>query len=159
MSKKVESYRLIRMCLRKSRKSYIWKSNSGNMLRGNPNPLINIFNVVPSHFPEMDTMAFKMGSHSAQKDMRPLNIPGYRDLAVKEYSEWLARSVSDDSLKAEFQQACDVALLDGLGLDHIYQDQNPGFFVDKGIKPGVARSFVGCIGIWAEEVKQAAVLD
>lgn len=135
------------------------RRKGGNVLGGNPNPPINIFNVVPSYFPGMDTMVFKIGSHSDQTGMRPLDIPGYRDLAVKEYSEWLASSVSDDSLKAEFQQVCDIALLDGFGLDHIYQDQNPGFFVNKGIKPGIARSFVGSIGIWAEGVKQAAVLD
>lgn len=34
----------------------------------------------------------------------PLKIPGLRDVAVKEYDEWLALSVSDDTLKTAFRQ-------------------------------------------------------
>ncbi|CAG8296300.1 unnamed protein product, partial [Penicillium salamii] len=37
---------------------------------------------------------------------------------------------------------------------NIYKDQNPEFFVSKGIKPGIARSFVENIRDWAENVKK-----
>ncbi|KAJ5433612.1 uncharacterized protein N7458_012768, partial [Penicillium daleae] len=71
-----------------------------------------------------------------------LSIPETRDAAIKEYGKWLASSVEDDALKAAFRQACDVTLSDGFDLKHIYKDQNLEFFVGKGIKPGIARSFV-----------------
>ncbi|KAJ5806676.1 uncharacterized protein N7503_004278 [Penicillium pulvis] len=86
--------------------------------------------------------------------MGPLNIPGLKDVAVKEYGEWLASNVSDDALKAEFRQACDITLSDGFELEHIYKDQNPEFFIGKGIKPGIARSFVENILDWVENVKK-----
>jgi hypothetical protein len=83
-----------------------------------------------------------------------LKIPGFKYLAVKEYGEWLASTVSDETLKTAFRQVCDVTLSDGFDLEHIYKDQNPGFFVGKGIKPGIARSFVENIRDWAENVKK-----
>lgn len=87
--------------------------------------------------------------------MGSLKIPGFKDVAVKEYGEWLASNVSDDTLKAGFRQACDITLSDSFELEHIYRDQNPEFFVGKGIKPGVARSFVENIRDWVENVKKA----
>lgn len=86
--------------------------------------------------------------------MNPLNIPGFKDVAVKEYGEWLTSNVCDDTLKDGFRQACDITLSDGFELEHIFKDQNPTFFVDKGIKPGIARSFVENIRDWVENVKR-----
>lgn len=71
--------------------------------------------------------------------MSPLKIPGFRNIAVKEYGEWLASYVSDETLKAVFRQASDVTLSDDFDLEHIHKDQTPEFFVGKGIKPGIAR--------------------
>lgn len=64
----------------------------------------------------------------------PLEIPGPRDLAVKEYSEWQQSHVTDDGLKDAFRQACNVMLDDGLDLEQVYKDRDPEFFVGKGIK-------------------------
>ena len=50
--------------------------------------------------------------------------------------------VGDQILKAEFQKTCDVALIDGLDLEQIHEDQNPSFSTDRGVKTGVARRFV-----------------
>lgn len=109
-----------------------------------------------SHLTGLDVTAPQRSDGSANpKDMGPLNIPGYRDVAVKEFGEWLASSVSDGTLKAAFRQACDVALSDGFDLEYIYKDQTPEFFVGKGIKPGIARSFVENIREWVENVKKA----
>jgi hypothetical protein len=91
---------------------------------------------------------------AGQKSVSSLKIPGLKDVAVKEYGEWLASNVSDDTLKAAFRQACGITLSDGFELEHIYKDQNPEFFVSKGIKPGIARSFVENIGDWVENVKK-----
>jgi hypothetical protein len=86
--------------------------------------------------------------------MSPLDIPGFKDVAVKEYGERLASNVCDDTLKDGFRQACDITLSDGFELEHIFKDQNPSFFVHKGIKPGIARSFVENIRDWVENVKR-----
>ncbi|CAI7672859.1 unnamed protein product [Penicillium discolor] len=88
-----------------------------------PYPPTNI-NVHPSH-PQLATTAASAG-FAPPKDIASLNIPGFRDVAAKEY--------------------------DGFELEHIYKDQNPQFFVGKGVKPGIARSFVENIRAWAENV-------
>ncbi|KAJ5685761.1 hypothetical protein N7536_008380, partial [Penicillium majusculum] len=71
-----------------------------------------------------------------------LDIPGPRDVALKEYGEWQESNVTNDTLEGAFRQACDVMLEDGLDLD-------------KGIKRGIARRFVGDIRGWVENVKKA----
>ncbi|KAJ5346176.1 hypothetical protein N7452_004180 [Penicillium brevicompactum] len=129
------------------------KRKGGNILGGEtPYPPINI-NVHPSHSPGLATTAPAVDS-AGMKDVVSFKIPGFKDVAVKEYGEWLASNVSNDTLKAGFRQACDITLSDGFELEHIYRDQNPEFFVSKGIKPGIARSFVENIRDWAENVKK-----
>lgn len=85
-----------------------------------------------------------------------MKIPSLRDAAVKEYGEWLTSRVGDVTLKAAFRQACDVTLSDGFDLEHIYSDQNTEFFARKGIKSGIAGSFVENIREWVDNVKNAA---
>ncbi|KAJ5450421.1 uncharacterized protein N7458_006870, partial [Penicillium daleae] len=46
------------------------------------------------------------------------------------------------SLKAAFRQAYDIILDDSLDLEQVYKDQDPKFFIDKGIKRGITRRFV-----------------
>lgn len=129
------------------------RKGDNNLGSGALCPPINI-NVLPSHHPELDVTTSKTVAGTAEpKDAGPLKITGFRDVSVKEYGEWLAASVSDDTLKAEFRQACNITLSDGFGLEHIHKDQNPVFFVDKGIKPGIARTFVENIRDWVESVK------
>ncbi|CAI7627778.1 unnamed protein product [Penicillium glandicola] len=89
------------------------------------------------------------------KGLSPLDIPGPRDDAVKEYSEWQVSNVTDDTLKAAFRQAYDVMLENGLDLEQVHKDQDPEFFIGKGIKMGIARRFVEDIQRWVENVKKA----
>jgi hypothetical protein len=42
----------------------------------------------------------------------------------------------------------------GLDLEHVYKDQDPSFFIEKGIKIGVSRRFVEDIGKWVKNVKK-----
>ena len=70
--------------------------------------------------------------HQAVSTTLSTEYPGYREVAVKEYGEWLASMVSDYTLQAAFRQAGNVELSYGFGLKHIYKDQNPEFFVGKG---------------------------
>lgn len=51
-----------------------------------------------------------------------------------------------------------VMLEDGLDLERAYQDQDPEFFISKGIKRGIARRFVGDIRSWVENVKKAILI-
>lgn len=63
--------------------------------------------------------------------MSPLEIPGLRDVAVKEYGEWQVSNVCNDVLKTAFRPVCDVVLEHGLDLEQVYKDQNPNFFIEK----------------------------
>ncbi|KAG4427484.1 hypothetical protein IFR05_017033 [Cadophora sp. M221] len=83
-----------------------------------------------------------------------LNIPGLRDVAVKNYSDWQQSNVGNEALKVEFQKACDVALADDLDLEQIHGDQDPDFFIKNGVKRGIARRFVGDIEPWAKRHKR-----
>jgi hypothetical protein len=74
-----------------------------------------------------------------------LDLLGPRDAAIIAYSEWQQSNVVDDALKEEFQKACDATLEDGLDLEQLYEDQDPGLFVQSGMKIGVARRFVNDI--------------
>lgn len=134
------------------------KRKGGNSTEtGAPYPPINI-NVLPlqSHSSEWDVSTAKAPTKSTIiKDTSPLRIPGPRDIAVKEYGEWHASNVSDEALKAAFRQASSEMLADGLDLEQIYKDQDPEFFVGKGIKIGITRRFVDDIREWAENIKKA----
>jgi hypothetical protein len=49
-----------------------------------------------------------------------------------------------------YQKACDATLLEMLDLEQVYEDQDPDFFIQSGVKRGIARRFVSDIGRWAE---------
>lgn len=82
-------------------------------------------------------------------------MSGPRDEAVKEYGGGQASNVTDDTLKAAFRQVCDVMLENGLRFEQVYKDQDPGFFIGKGTKMGIAQRFVEDIRGWVENVKKA----
>jgi hypothetical protein len=67
-----------------------------------------------------------------------LNIPGFRDDAVKEYYAWQESQVKDLEQKREYQTACDVILGEGMDLELIRRNRNPKFLIDKGVKRGPA---------------------
>ncbi|KAJ5246842.1 hypothetical protein N7468_001825 [Penicillium chermesinum] len=91
------------------------RRKGGDILRdGSPYPPINI-NVHPSHPTESVTSS---GDATGLRAVDPLKIPGFTDVAVKEYSEWLASDVTDNTPKAGFRQACQVTLSDGFELEH-----------------------------------------
>ena len=83
------------------------------------------------------------------KPSTSLDILGLWDMAVRRYSDWQCSKVGDESLKLEYQKACDLTLGDGLDLEQVYEDQDAQFFVDKGVKRGIARRFVRDIEVWA----------
>ncbi|KAI3110501.1 hypothetical protein CBS147330_9931 [Penicillium roqueforti] len=88
-----------------------------------------------------------------------LNLTGLRDEAVKDYGAWHESNVGDKNLKAQFRQAYNVALANGLDLRLLHEDQDPSFFINKGIVVGIARQFVRDIGQWVKCVRNVTLDD
>ncbi|KAJ5993438.1 hypothetical protein N7451_009162 [Penicillium sp. IBT 35674x] len=116
---------------------------------------ISILNVLPAQ-PSVHGLDVSTPQPAAELTVAsPLDIPGLIDVAVKEYGEWQVSNVGDDTLRTAFRHVCDVMLEYGLDLEQVYQDQDPNFFIEKGINLGVARRFVEDIGKWARKAKKA----
>lgn len=130
------------------------KSNKSLALGSCPPININFMGGQPSLQPSA-VGSVTASAFSSQQDRQEvlLTISGPRDTAVKEYSAWQETNVMDEGLKAQFQLACDVTLTNGLDLEQIHEDQNPDFFIGKGVAVGIARRFVGDIIKWAGIVK------
>jgi hypothetical protein len=123
-------------------------------------PPITITNVLPSQTYQTPLGTSPAGAPTSNPSLiptlaSPLDIPGLQDIAVKSYSHWQQSNVDDVTLKVEFQKACELTLADGLDLEQIYEDRDPTFFIEKGVKRGIARRFVGDIGRWAKRSRQA----
>jgi uncharacterized protein YpbB len=71
-------------------------------------------------------------SVASPPQITPLVVPSLRDVAMKEYSDWQQSQVNDETLKAEFQKAYELALTDGFDLEQIHEDQNLSFFIESG---------------------------
>ena len=119
-------------------------------------PPINITNVMPAQTPQASTPGSipatpeSTGLVSCDHSAR-LEIPGLRDIAVKRYCDWQCSQVDDEALKLEYWKACDLTLADGLDLEQVYKDQDATFYIDSGVKRGIARRFVSDIAAWAKQ--------
>jgi hypothetical protein len=121
-----------------------------------PFPPINITNVLPPSTHESPSASSSVSTTATDicpPTITSLDIPGARDVAVRMYTEWQQSQVADEVLKAEFRKARDVALNDGLDLEQLYGDRNPKFFVQNGVKIGVARRFISDIQGWVQQYK------
>jgi hypothetical protein len=120
-----------------------------------PYPPINITNVLPhaSPSPATDSVELIRTLSTKPAEVASLEIPGPRDVAVTMYGEWQQSNVVGEKLKSEFRKVCDVALEEGLDLEQIYEDQDPGFFIQSGVKRGIARRFVSDIEGWVKQYK------
>lgn len=114
---------------------------------GSTLPPITINNVLPA--------TAGSGATSLSEALTPqdFDLPGFRDVALNEYSVWHQSKVFDASLKADFEKARDVALENGLDLDLIYEENDPDFFEKQGVKRGTAKRFVRDIRRWAKRHK------
>lgn len=88
-----------------------------------------------------------------------LDLPGPRDKAVEAYSNWQQSKVVDQTLKLEYQKACTATLQDGLDLEQVFEDQAVDFYIQSGVKQGVARRFVKDIELWAEQYKSEYISE
>ncbi|KAH8901578.1 hypothetical protein GQ53DRAFT_800935 [Thozetella sp. PMI_491] len=119
-------------------------------------PPINITNVMPTPTPSPEALV--MPSAAPTPAMQPvscvvpfpLEIPGPRDVAVKEYCEWQGSQVEHPNIKEEFRKIYLVMMEYCLDLEQVYEDQDSEFFIQNGVKIGVARRFVRDIGKWAK---------
>jgi hypothetical protein len=105
---------------------------------------IHITNVLPgpSH----------LSSGPAEVQAKPrLDVPGFLDTAVEEYSKWQQSRVQRANQKDDIQNMCDMALEHGLDQQQLYQDQDPDFFISRVIKLGVARRFIRDIRSWVRQ--------
>ncbi|PTD02534.1 hypothetical protein FCULG_00012600 [Fusarium culmorum] len=75
-------------------------------------------------------------------DLTDLVIPKPIDRAVDDYTEWLCDQVEDEHWKAGFRSAGSIMKADCLDLRHVYEDRDIGYYVNQGVKAGIARSFV-----------------
>jgi hypothetical protein len=108
-------------------------------------PPINITNVLPSQTSTLSTESVP------SKPSSPLEILGQLNVAVRKYSEWQYSRVTSKSLKIEYQKAYNITLAEGLDLELVYEEQNAQFYIDKGIKSGIAQRFVCDIKKWAKQ--------
>ncbi|EWZ77785.1 hypothetical protein FOWG_17841 [Fusarium oxysporum f. sp. lycopersici MN25] len=88
----------------------------------------------------------------AEQDLTDLVIPKPIDRAVDDYTEWLCDQVEDEHWKAGFRSAGSITKADCLDLRHVYQDRDIGYYVNQGVKAGIARSFVQEIKMWADSL-------
>jgi hypothetical protein len=122
------------------------QAKGNKMLTAGNYPPINIIFMGGQHHLQspatnsIATLATSPPQHAQTAD--PLIIDGPRDLAVREYSAWQETNVIDDILKAQFRQACDVTLANGLDLEQIHEDHDAGFYIEKGVAVGITRLFV-----------------
>jgi hypothetical protein len=116
---------------------------------------IHITNVLPSSHGQGSnvssgpTTPLPHGLGSAPVSVN-LGIPGPLDEAFQHYCSWLSSKVTREVLKREYQKVCHITLDEGLDLDLVYEAQDPTFYIDKGIKIGVARRFIRDIKEWAK---------
>ncbi|KAJ5246692.1 hypothetical protein N7468_001675 [Penicillium chermesinum] len=120
------------------------KSNKSLAFRSCPSINISFMGAQPSLPAVNSTAASVLSSEQNQQGILP-TIDRPRDVAVREYNAWQETNVIDETLKAQFQLACDVTLANGLDLEQIHENRDPNFFVKNGVVVGIARRFVGDI--------------
>ncbi|KAK3368965.1 hypothetical protein B0T24DRAFT_631216 [Lasiosphaeria ovina] len=55
-------------------------------------------------------------------------------------------------LRWEYWKACDLTLADDLDSEQEYKDQDAGFYIENGVKRGIARRVISDIGTWARSI-------
>ncbi|PTD03456.1 hypothetical protein FCULG_00012812 [Fusarium culmorum] len=119
---------------------------------------IKIVNVLPSPYGYSATDGCTPPSSNYRTaslsvvDLTDLVIPKPIDRAIDDYTEWLCDQVEDKNWKAGFRSTGSITRVDCLDLRHVYQDRDIGYYVNQGVKAGIARSFVEDIKIWADSL-------
>ncbi|KAM0362010.1 hypothetical protein ACHAO7_011439 [Fusarium culmorum] len=85
--------------------------------------------------------------------LKYLGIPGMRDVNVNKYCIWHCSKNANTVWKMEYKKACDLTLAEGLDLDQVRLDQDAQFFVDKGVKKGIAKRWVSDVEVWFRDME------
>lgn len=94
-----------------------------------------------------------------------IDIPGFHDVNLQRYCDWLKSRVRGAGQKAEYQKATDFLIESGYDLDLLHEDQDHTLLVEQGqVLPGTARRYVKDIGYWtalqgAEDQETPSGLD
>ncbi|KAK2469737.1 hypothetical protein H9L39_18552 [Fusarium oxysporum f. sp. albedinis] len=80
-------------------------------------------------------------------------ISGMRDVNVSKYYAWHCSKNDNNVWKMEYEMACDLTLEEGLDLERIRLNQDTQFIIDKGVKKGVARRWVGDVEVWFRDAE------
>lgn len=115
-------------------------------------PPININNFLPAGTSQtsMYTPCTNKAMPSQPTWGEPVMIHGLLDVAVEEYTEWQQSRVNNETFRDNINKARDVTLENCLDLMQVHEDQDPEFFVKRGVKLGAARRFVCDIGHWVK---------
>lgn len=108
-------------------------------------PPIQIMNVLPARY--------NLDSDGYSAVPTQLDIPQPIDNSLYRYCEWLCARVTDPGWKSGYQDACRIALEEGLDLERLFsaQDIEAKSLVEKGVKRGIAIQFVSKVKAWLEE--------
>ncbi|KAF5692801.1 hypothetical protein FGLOB1_14479 [Fusarium globosum] len=85
--------------------------------------------------------------------LKYLGIPGMRDVNVNNYCIWHCFKNANNVWKMEYKKVCDLTLAEGLDLEQIHLDQDAQFFIDKGIKKGIAKCWVSDVEVWFRDME------
>ncbi|EXL66213.1 hypothetical protein FOPG_17595 [Fusarium oxysporum f. sp. conglutinans race 2 54008] len=94
----------------------------------------------------------KAPSLESDRPIKIVNVLPSPPLWKDDYTEWLCDQVEDEHWKAGFRSAAGITKADCLDLRHVYQDQVIGYYVNQGVKAGIARSFVQDIRMWTDSL-------
>ncbi|KAM0293718.1 hypothetical protein ACHAPM_011518 [Fusarium culmorum] len=118
---------------------------------------VNITNVMPTRADHSsDDNDIRTPSGSAEGSPyapKYLGIPGMRDVNVNKYCIWQCSKNANTVWKMEYKKACDLTLAEGLDLEQIRLDQDAQFFIDKGVKIGIAKRWVSDVEVWFRDLE------
>ncbi|KAF4502803.1 hypothetical protein FAGAP_959 [Fusarium agapanthi] len=124
---------------------------------------VNITNVMPTRasHPSDDNAAGTPSGPVERSLFAPkyLGIPGMRDVNVRKYCSWHCSMNNNNIWKMEYEKACDLTLDEGLDLEQIRLDHDAQFFVDKGVKKGMAKRWVSDVEVWFRDMQTLEVSE
>jgi hypothetical protein len=126
--------------------------------RAASHPPINITNILPTH---SSSVTHQMASDSASNSAPPtrssstdrLNVHGFLDQAVTDYTEYKISQAVSDTWKDGFHRCGVIALQKGLDLDLLYREGHK-VFDGHDIIEGLAKQYARDIKFWIEEFHQ-----